>query len=830
MVRTWLKIMLVLVSASILPAYASAAPVIPHSGQTDPAARRAAAFQPTGPTTPGAQWVFESPGQIGGSLSQVAFHGDYVYVTSQRRLVVLDVSNPQAPALVGQSPPFAAGLGSLALDADASHAYAKDNAGTLHILDIADPTTPFEIATYPCREGGGIEIAGNLVYLVGYDCAYHDCSGSLSVLDVSDPAHPVKVGGMEIPGAPVAFTTGPNHTLYVAEHYWGALIVLDISDPTHPEMLSFITGLTDNPWALRVTTNVGGAATLWMPGSRPSRHYLSAYDLSQPTDPSLIGTIDLPGQPLGLANSGQYAYVAMAGAGLAVIDTSDPTHMVRVGTYDTRGSAMAVASDGALAYVADGPGGLSIIDVVDPAHPLEIGAFWVPGLIVDVATAPSGAYAYLAARPAGLVIVDVTDPSNASTVGALPLPGSATLVAVSPAQDLAFVATGSTLHVVDVTEATHPNRLGELSLPQTLMDMAASDDSRFAYLLSASALWVVDVSNPSAPSIAGQLEVAGLTWSRLAADGPIIYAVTNLGLKVVDASDPAHPLVLASVATDDASAVASDARGFLFKGVYGGMSIFDMRDPARPVKISEVDFGPPAEYVVSVITYNSQSGMVYVWFEWIPPTYDPHQYGLRAINVQDPWNPVQLAHMSTNQIILGLASNNNYVFVCERFSGDLVAARLLRERLVAAIPTAGGSIVSGTGAISLVFPGGAFGADARVTYRRLLTDQYPGNLVGIGHIFDISAVDAQTNRPLRLEPAQTYSVVIRYSEPQLGSITESTLALYRWGGDRWVREPSSQVHPDANTVTATPNNLGLWAVLGDTYRSHFPLIATANTD
>ena len=51
---------------------------------------------------------------------------------------------------------------------------------------------------------------------------------------------------------------------------------------------------------------------------------------------------------------GNYAYVALDAAGLAVIDVSNPANPVRVGGYDTSGNAFGVAVSGNYAYVADG--------------------------------------------------------------------------------------------------------------------------------------------------------------------------------------------------------------------------------------------------------------------------------------------------------------------------------------------------------------------------------------------------------------------------------------------------------------------------------------------
>lgn len=92
-----------------------------------------------------------------------------------------------------------------------------------------------------------------------------------------------------------------------------------------------------------------------------------------------------------------------------------------------------------------------------------------------------------------------------------------------------------------------------------------------------------------------------------------------------------------------------------------------------------------------------------------------------------------------------------------------------------------------------------------------------GNLISIGHVFDLSAVN-NAGQPVQLVSGHTYNVTVRYSDAERGPAIENTLAFYYWDGSAWVREPSSQVDPVANTVSATPNHFSRWAVFGETRR------------
>ena len=105
-------------------------------------------------------------------------------------------------------------------------------------------------------------------------------------------------------------------------------------------------------------------------------------------DPVLIG--QWPGKPrgmqegfaMGVAVSGNYAYVADGSAGLQVIDVSNLANPQRVGGYNTSGDAYIVAVSGNYAYVADRAAGLQVIDVSNPANPQWVGVCdtrdWAP--------------------------------------------------------------------------------------------------------------------------------------------------------------------------------------------------------------------------------------------------------------------------------------------------------------------------------------------------------------------------------------------------------------------------------------------------------------------
>jgi hypothetical protein len=125
-------------------------------------------------------------------------------------------------------------------------------------------------------------------------------------------------------------------------------------------------------------------------------------------DPVRVGGYDTSGSALGMAVSGNYAYVADGGAGLQVIDVSNPANPQRVGGYDTSGEARGVAVSGNYAYVTDLYAGLQVIDVSSPANPRRVGGnsgFGASDVVV------AGTNVFVAAYFGGFVILDLFRPS-----------------------------------------------------------------------------------------------------------------------------------------------------------------------------------------------------------------------------------------------------------------------------------------------------------------------------------------------------------------------------------------------------------------------------------
>jgi len=500
----------------------------------------------------------EYVGHIGGASYAVAAQGHYAYIGEGPSLIVLDVSNPASPTVVGKAPPLPGIVRGVAV------------AGSYAYVAVVAPVSQY-------LGGGSLEIGG-----------------SLRVLDVSTPANPKEVGFYDTPGAAYGVAVAGSYA-YVAGGYSGGLRVMDVSSPAWPTEV----GSCDTPGEARGVAVAGSYAYV----ADGVYGGLRVMDVSDPANPTEVGSFVAPGDVRGVAvGASGYVYVAAGDyRGLRVMDVSAPSNPTVAGFFDTPGYAYGVAVAGSYAYVADGHGGLRVVNVSTPSNPMEVGLYDTPQGAWDVSVA--GDYAYVAETPVwdgsqyvggGLRVVDVSTPAKPTEVGFCDTPGSALAVAI--AGDRAYVADGSAgLRVVDVSDPTSPMEVGFCQVWSPLVVAVAG---RFAYLGNEDVLWVIDISNPANPWAVDYVSVPGTFAAYdVAILGGYAYVANSRGsLKVVDISSAGDPREVGSYTTPAGAYAVAIAGNYAY--VAGGfpahypnsrasyLVVVDVSTPASPTEVA----------------------------------------------------------------------------------------------------------------------------------------------------------------------------------------------------------------------------------------------------
>jgi len=165
------------------------------------------------------------------------------------------------------------------------------------------------------------------------------------LLSVTNPAAPTLLGGF--PGATDARDVGFIASLVCVADGTNGLKFLDVSTPAQPEMVGLYAPPGGPPAdALAISTTLIVTAH--------DRH-LRLLDASDPRQPVVMATHELPAPCLGLALSKLRLWVACGEAGVVELDL---IHALKeLARHPTRGPAHAVAAEGSRVFVAEGEAG-----------------------------------------------------------------------------------------------------------------------------------------------------------------------------------------------------------------------------------------------------------------------------------------------------------------------------------------------------------------------------------------------------------------------------------------------------------------------------------------
>lgn len=462
-----------------------------------------------------------------------------------RGLAVIDLGDPAAPRLVGgvDSPGEAVDM-----VLDEGWVYLADREGGLAVIEVADPTMPrFAVTVEPARAGApeavAVDPSGERVYLAD------GSGGSLRWLRRTAPGLLAAGGSIDLDGQPVALDIpGGSRRLAVANARLGLqLLERGDGDPQplgHLVSPSFVEGIALDPHrGLAFLADAYGGVLAVDPGT-------AKVGPNPPILPRVVGRLFTGAATHDLALLGSRAYVADSSAGLRAVDISDPTAPRDLGTVDTPGEALGVDLDRAAgrAYLADGPGGLRIYDIAAVADgpPRLLGHLPLAGFAWSLRVDGPAEMVYLADRLVGLRIIDVRDPALPRERAVHSASGGVFEVALSG--DRVYIASGqSGLRVLDVSDPDHPREIGGADGPGAAQGLALLG-SRLFVTAGTNGLRRLDLRDPDRPRPDAAWTLEGLTERIDVEDGAagrVFVACEWGGLAIVAGSgEPMRGLYL----------------------------------------------------------------------------------------------------------------------------------------------------------------------------------------------------------------------------------------------------------------------------------------------
>ena len=466
---------------------------------------------PTAPTTVSATYTGL------GTTSDLQLNGNTAYVIHHLGGLIIDITDPAAPAVLG--PLGIAEGGQMLLDPGSNTLFVTNgkadplSAGeySLRVFDVSVPTAPVMVADAGQAEGfesanGGMVLQNGLLYFASTD--------GINVADVADRTQPHLIGRAEAGGDGGRFATALYGDYAYSIGQARGLQVVDVSTPESPAPLGNIPGATSSVQAL---------GDLLVSGTG------KVYDIGDPTAPVELSTISAHGDA---ALVDHYAFTATSTT-ISVWDLIDPTAPTLLATapgghWNSQVEAWHADGSPLITVWGVGDNGTPLY-TFDPANP---GAFaqtdgTFGGRAYDLEAQCGNlfaTYAHIQWRLAGSNLTHQYDPTPDVDVRAFCLRGNL----------LYFEDEFDGIHILDVTDSSAPYEIGFVALQELRhadTDLTVADGILYA-LQGLGGMYVVDVSDPSSPTPIGSINPAGAGADALSV-GPHRQAETANGVVYV---------------------------------------------------------------------------------------------------------------------------------------------------------------------------------------------------------------------------------------------------------------------------------------------------------
>lgn len=254
-------------------------------------------------------------------------------------------------------------------------------------------------------------------------------------------------------------------------------------------------------------------------------------DITNPSNPTLAGSLALAGIPRNVFVSGNYAYVASTDNAqeLKVINVTNPAAPVQAGSYNASGNSDAngIFVVGTTAYLvrtflAADPE-FVLVNVANPAAPVLLGTLQLSDTGNEVYVQGTAAYVVSNSNTQELQVVNVANPAAPVQVASVNLAGTSNALTVAGVGNRLFIGQGNVLHVLSTASPLAPVLLGSLNVGGTVNDISLTFGSgnTFVFVATAAAaaeLQVVAVSVPATPTLVGSYNAPGIL-NGIAYDG-----------------------------------------------------------------------------------------------------------------------------------------------------------------------------------------------------------------------------------------------------------------------------------------------------------------------
>ena len=430
--------------------------------------------------------------------------------------------------------------------------------------------------------------------------------------------------------------------LFVVDNKAG-LQIIDVSNPSSPKIISNIAtyGVQD----AKITLSANNLYIAYDEG-------LLIYDISKPSSPTFMGKIDIQTYTLtGESNvngivekiivSGEFAYIAYANYGIAIIDTNK----INLSTKSSEN------------YISDTYRTSVKRDIITEDY------------IYDFSVSKNGNYIYVADGDKGFKIFDISDKSSSTLVATKEMGNYAKSLA--HIDNTVYVMDGwKNIKVISVSNPNKPLIVKTISTNHTsyesINDMQIFGDT--LYYTDSNGVTIFNIANANSPMLMGTIYTGYAEALTIAGNYAYVKDI-NGAINEVIISMP-FPHITGSIYISDTAEkiVLSDSYAYIASG-YKGLNIVNMVENIKILEGDDIlDYSEPLYIPISKnIDLNVSINDIVIKNNYA--YLASGEEGLVIINITDPKNPVKIKSLNTQGTANGITILNNYVYIANGEKG-----------------------------------------------------------------------------------------------------------------------------------------------------------------
>lgn len=534
---------------------------------------------------------------LGGESFALAPRGDTLFCATEGGLMVFDISRPDSIDYIGGNP-FLQYLSAIELVGDFAFAtISRNDSVVFATFEISNPRWPSIIAVLDGPPWWDLRLYAGYAYVFG--------ESSLGIIDIFSPGQPQIVETIPAQLRDLAFVD----TFALALTSDRELEIWDMANPTEPayiyNYLSPVSNGLVNDIAIK-------DHVVFLIGQDSSHYntYFEIVDFEHPMSPIYLGNCIVESMSNDICIGPETAFITsptwIETEYVTAIDLNDLSNPVTRDIYHYGESIFELEAYDSKLCVAGHMGLLTIVEAADLDSLYRLSEWgWFCHLENMI---KHEGYIYATGIMCDMLTIDITEPAA-------------------------------------------PDLLGNTEMSGMAFGLGIQGD----YLMvSAYDLHVFDLSNPGMPALVTTYPLSYPTRG-LDIENHVLYVGSNLGMAMIDITDPPYPAFLGSFSCPQVDISVLDHVAYVIDRT--NVEIIDVADPALPFRRS---IFPVAQFTRGVQVSGSYA---YVATE---------NYGLVIINVDDPDNPILAARYDTPGFAAHVEISGSRAFVADGDSGLLV--------------------------------------------------------------------------------------------------------------------------------------------------------------